>query len=175
MFEIIGNVRKCPLEAHEVWIDHNGTNSRAAACSHIFWLIKLSDGREFALDLTAAQFGYHRTVTPYNEYKEILNFKETSREDPGTEFERLAASGHGLSREDKLAQTITRRLANVVRGFAHENEGPVDPWALKEHLGDTYLDKIVVAAFANHRQYVRKGQYIYLRGHPKTMLELAKE
>jgi len=38
-------------------------------CSYIFWLIKVGDGREFAFDLTAAQFGYHRTVTPYNEYK----------------------------------------------------------------------------------------------------------
>jgi len=80
-----------------------------------------------------------------------------------------------MSREDKLAKTVTRRLVNVVRGFVHENEGPVEPKALKEHLGDTYLDKIVVAAFANHRQYMRKGQYIYLRGHPKTMLELAKD
>jgi len=80
-----------------------------------------------------------------------------------------------MSREDKLAKTVTRRLVNVVRGFVHENEGPVEPKALKEHLGDTYLDKIVVAAFANHRQYMRKGQYIYLRDHPKTMLELAKD
>lgn len=34
---------------------------------------------------------------PQSEYKEILDFKETSREDPGTEFENLAASDYGMS------------------------------------------------------------------------------
>jgi len=175
VFEIIGTIDRCPLEAQQIWIDQSGTNSRAAECSHILWLIILGDGREFAFDLTAAQFGYHRTVTPYNEYKTILGFTETDREKPGTELSHLEPPSGKMSLEDKIAKTITSRLANVVRGLVHENGYPVNPKALKEALGDTCLDNIVMAAFTNHPTFVRKGQFVYRKSHPKTRIELAKD
>lgn len=67
------------------------------------------------------------------------------------------ASFHLLQQHQQQALAGSMNPATSAKstasGFVHENEGRVDPWALKEHLGDTYLDKIVVAAFANHRRY----------------------
>lgn len=161
------------MEARSVYPNHDGPDSRAGDYEHIFWLITLDDDREFALDLSCAQFGYHRTVTPYSEYKTILRFTEKTRQDPGKELERMRGYIHGMSPVDKLGEKITKRLTNMVGGFVQEHGSPVDAKALMADLGHDFLETIVANTIASHPNYVRIGQRILVKNHPATQKEIA--
>lgn len=51
---------------------------------HEVFKISLKDGNTYSLDLAGAQYGYHRPVTPWNSYLQVMGASEVSEEPLGS-------------------------------------------------------------------------------------------